>query len=674
MTDILKSAQANYRRDLDHWSQVYDKAREDLVFLSDDPYAQWDDKDHASRTETNRPALTIDQLSQFIHQVANDIRMNTPSIDVIPSGKDSDVETAEVFQGLIRNIEYVSGADDAYDTASLNSIKCSIGFIRVDHDYVDDEGFDQELLIKRVINPLACFLDCESTESDGRDAKHATIIDKILVSDFKKRYPDKNPVCFQDSDNYNRKDDDFINIAEYFEIVETEKEIGATEIGEIEEVIEGKEYKTRRKISKKTVKRYKLSGQDVLEESSFPGKYIPLVPVYGEEAWKEGQRHLFSLIRKSKEAQRMYNLWKSLETELLLKQPNAPIMVAEGQIEDYAADWLNPSKAMALRYKTVDANGNPAPPPQRLEPPTIPTGVVNAARATVDDIKATMGIYNASLGQRSNETSGVAINQRKIEGDIATFHFQDNLVRSITQVGRVLACAIPEVYDTARVIRIIGKEEEPEQVGINGQFTEKQKRPFDLTRGIYDVKVVTGAPFTTRRQEAATFFSEIVNKQPELMQIMGDLLFKNMDFPGAQAMSERMKKAMDPKFLEEDEEKEVDPQKEQMAAAIEQSGQIITQLQQQMVQLEEQLKDKDAEIQIKAGAEQNKATNERDKLQLELLKIQNEEKKARAENDFKMAALAIKDRELQIKELEAVTRAQQNSAQVGSSDNFVDVT
>lgn len=668
MSDIIKRAQDNYQRDKSHWADIYDRARDDLKFLSDDDNAQWDSKDYDARVKTGRPALTVDQLSQFVHQVANDIRMNTPTINIIPAGTEANIETATIFKGLIRNIEYISNADDAYDTASLNSIKCSIGFIRIDHDYVDDKSFEQELLIKREINPLSILIDCDSTACDGRDMKHATILDSILVSEFKKQYKGKEPSSFGESESKEKKNDEYVTIAEYFEFDENVKTIGINELGEVEDVIDGKDYKTTRPVKNKIVKRYKLSGADVLEETTFPGKYIPIVPVYGEEAWIDGKRNIFSLIRKSKQAQQMYNLWKSLETELLQKQPNAPIMVAEGQIEDYADDWKNPAKAMALRYKTTDAKGKEVPPPQRLAPPTIPTGIVGAARSTVDDIKATMGLYNASIGARSNETSGVAIQARNQEGDVATFHFNDNLIRSITQVGRILVCAAPEIYDTARIVRIIGEEDEPQEVGINGQMAEDQEEVYDLTKGIYDVRVVTGAPFTTRRQEAVTFFSDIVAKQPELMQVMGDLLFKNMDFAGAPAMAERMKKvigAANPQLLEDDTQKEIDPEKQQMAVALEQGQKMIQQLQNQMQEmaadaqteintLQMELDNKERELEIKSGSEMTKASAEDRKMDIEILKVKIEQKKAEDEYRFKMAALAIKDKEL---ELRSVTEA-----------------
>lgn len=656
MSDVLARAKENYQRDKDHWEEVYRKAKEDMKFISDDEDAQWDPADRKIREK--RPCLTIDQLGQFIHQVANTIRMNTPTINVIP-GNEADIETADIFKGLIKNIEYRSNADEAYDTASLSSIRCSIGFIFIDHDYVNNNGFEQELLIKRSINPLQCWIDCDSIEADGSDARRGIKIQAISVKEFRRRYPEKEVSSFGEDKNGSYKEDDSVNIAEYFEMADESKEVGLSELGEMEEVVKGVQYSATRTLKKSKVMRYILSGAEELAATSFPGKYIPIVPVYGEEAWIDGKRQLYSLIRKSKDAQKMYNYWKSLETELLMKQPNAPIMAGAGQVENYAADWQNPGKAMVLRYETHDADGNVMPAPQRLAPPTIPTGIVNAARATVDDIKATMGIYNASLGEASNETSGIAISRRKEEGDVATYHFGDNLVRSITHVGRVLVCAIPEVYDTGRIIQITGMEDEPKQVGVNGVMAPEQERPFDLRKGEYSVRVITGASNLTKRQEAAEFFGEVVKSQPELINVMGDLLFKNMDIAGGQEMAERMKKVIDPKFLDDD--KGLDPEKEQLKAALQEAQMMMQQMQEQVqvaakeaqdeiANMQLEIANKEKEILLKGVSEENKQKLETQKLKLEILKMQLERKKIDEATRMKEMELALKAKELDMKE------------------------
>jgi hypothetical protein len=631
--DIVKTAQDLYRRDKDAWADIYKKAKEDLRFLSDEPDAQWDSDLLAKRKALGMSSLTLDQLGQFVHQVANDVLANTPTINVIPDDGTTDLKTAEAIKGKVKDIEYKSNADTAYDTAVKFSIKSSIGFIFIDREYTGDENFNQELRIRRCVNPLAVLLDSTSIEADGSDAMHGTKIEEITVAEFKKRYKGKDVCSFGDEESKAiPKDDDKVKIAEFFQIVEEGRDIGATETGDIEDAQDGVEYKSRRTVKKRTVKHYTLSAKDILEETVFPGDYVPIVPVYGEEAWEDGKRKLHSLIRKSKKGQQLFNLWKSLETDLLMKQPQASVMAAVGQTEDFAADYQNPTKPGVLRYHYKDAAGNPVGTPQILPAPPIPTGVVNASRMILDDIKGTMGIYNAALGQKSNETSGVAINQRKLEGDMATYHFGDNLVKSITHVGRILVCAFPAVYDTPRIINTIGHEDEPKRIGINGAMAEGQEQSFDFTKGKYSVKVVTGAPTTTLRQEAAQFYADIATKVPDLMPVMGDLMFKYQDFAGAQAMAERMKKVVDPKFLEDG---SAESQKiAELSQASQQQQQVIAELQQQL---------------------EAKTENEQTKNQLEIMKIQADAEKTRMEMEYKAAELRLKERELGLRQIELMS-------------------
>jgi len=645
--NIVGRAQRLAQAEKSAWSEIYEAARNDLNFLSDEQGAQWNERDYKARVESGRPALTIDQLSKFTHQVVNDIKQNTPTIKIIPHSGGADIETADVIAGLIKDIEYNSGADEAYDTAATFAVKSSIGYIRIDHDYADD-GFEQELQIKRAINPQAVYLDHRSIEIDGSDALHGFVFENIKVSEFRKKYPEKDPCSFWEIEQKEDvTEESEITIAEFFEVVDEKRRIGLTEEGETENYEEGKQYVSERETSERIVKRYMLSGNDVLDETTFPGIYIPIIPVYGEESWENGKRKLFSLIRKAKDAQRMYNFWKSVETEILMNQPRAPIMAAEGQVEEYRDEWLSPDKSAVLRYRNVDVDGKPAPPPQRLMPPQTPVGIVNASRMAVDDIKATMGMFDASIGQRSNETSGIAIAQRKAEGDIATYHYGDNLVKSITHVGRILVSAIPVVYDTARIIRIVGEEDEVKSVGINGEKMEDQERSFDLRKGRYSVRVITGAPFTTQRQEGAQFMADIIMRQPQMSQVFGDLLFKNMDFPGAQAIAERVKKTIPPQLLDENEgEIAPDPEKQQMQAIIEQGQQLIMQMQQQMSDLEKRLNDKTAELQIKARSEAEKAQNERFKIETEATLRAKEIENESRELDLKEIELAQRSREL----------------------------
>lgn len=667
LSDLIERAKKGYEEADSHWSSIYEAGKEDLYFLSDSEGAQWDQKSFEARKRRNKPALQIDQLTQFVNQVSNDIRMNTPSINVIPHSGGADIETAEIFQGKIRDIEQSSNGDDAYDYAVNSAIKGSIGFLRVDHRYKDDESFAQELYIERVVNPFSVMIDPASVAPDGSDAKCGWVLDEISKEEFEKKYKGFAPVSFQTKSSIG-DDKEKITLCEYFEIEEELINIAKLEDGSVVEVAEGEKYSEVREVVRSVVKRYHLSGEDVLKETTFPGKYIPLVPVYGEEAWRDGKRCLHSLIRKAKDPQRRYNFWASTEAELLMKSPKATVIAVGGTTEAYAEDYIDPDNAIVLRYDQTDARGNPAPAPQINPGPQIPSGIVNAMQRASEDIKSTLGLYNAFIGQRSNETSGVAIKQRKMEGDRAVYHFGDNLVRSITHVGRILVSAIPVIHSEQEIIRIVGKEESSEEVGINGALVEGQERSFFLSQGKYNVSVTTGASYATMREEAAEFFQQVIQSQPQLIEVAGDLMFKFMDFPGAQALSERMKKLVPPHLLEEEAE---DPAVMALKQENEQLKQSFQAIGAEMQAVKQQLDNKQGELQIKSMDSQLKAEAEKAKAELEVMKLQLQEREGMSDTAIKQRELEIKEKELeikiaelQLKEREMILNAQARAQQI----------
>jgi len=628
----LSDAKSMYEDYKTYWFDIYREAKIDLLMAVGDKATHWGNG-WDSNYKLPATAVVVNELPQFIHQVCNDIRQNTPSIKAIPD-YDSDEETAEIYSELIRAIEYKSCADEIYDTSAEYQVTSSIGFIRVDHNYCDEEGDYQELTLHRVTDPFVVFLDPASIECDGRDAMGAVRLEEISKKDFKLLYPDKQPTCFIDAHDSEKKKT--ITIAEFYI----------------------KEWTDERR-KKAVVRRYKFSGDQLLDETTFPSQYIPIIPVYGAETWIDGKRYLQSLIRQARDPQRRLNHWASKESQILSMAPIAPVMAQVGVLVNDRNQWQNPGSEMVLEYNAQDIDGNPASPPQRLAPPPIPTGIINAMQGAKENIKEAMGLYNASIGNRSNETSGVAINARKVEGDVATFHFSDNLRRSITQVGRILVDAIPNIYDTPRVLQIITEEQNPKLVGVNGaEMQEGQERPFDLTRGKHHVRVTTGASYTTKRQESAQFLADIFKQDPELMAIGGDLLFKNLDLPGADVLAERFKKTIDPKLLDEGKQ---DPQVQQMQMAMQQ---MQAQLQQALQALESKHGEeaiKQAELQVKQGELQLKEAE----LKVKIMELQKPTEDKGLEANQQLFEQQIKEREIALKEAEfqlKVTQALQANA------------
>jgi hypothetical protein len=594
-----------------YWEENYREANIDLKMVAGDPATHWGEA-YNERKMSRKATLVINELPQFVHQVTNDIRQNTPSIDIIPTG-DGDIETANIFADLIRGIEYKSSADEAYDTAAEYAVKCGVGFIRVDHDYVDDEEEIQELTIKKVPDPLSVWIDPASVECDGRDANGAIALEPISRADFERLYPKHKFISFTDPKAKDVKDS--IVLGEVF----------------IREWA-GKRGK------KATIHHYKFSGEEQIAYTTFPGDYVPYAAVFGEVVWIDGKRIVAGLVRQARDPQLRLNHWACKEQEILNMAPTAPILAVEGTIVNERKQWQIPGSENVLEYRQNDIDGNQAPAPTRLQPPTVPTGIINAMEGAKQNIKESLGMYNASIGEKSNETSGIAIQRRQHEGDVATYHFPDNTRRAVTQVGRIILSALPIVVDTPRIEMVMSEEEEPSMVGLNGAPMQPgQKQPYDLTRGKYHVRVTTGASFTTKRQEAAATLTEVFKQVPALMQVGGDLLFKNMDLPGMQALAERVKKTIPPQLLDENQQN-ADPRVAQMQQIIEQGQQQMQQMQQELAACQQELKSKQLEAQVKLEDSKLRA-------QVEMKKLESMGQDA----EYRRLELILRDKELDIK-------------------------
>lgn len=574
--DFYEQAKARFTAAESYWSEIYQEARNDMDFMDTTRKdAQWDSAIYAARAFLGKPCLTIDHLSQFILKVSNDVRQQTPSIKCIPADGRSDDVLAEIVEGLVRDIEYQSGADAVYDTAVNNAIRCGIGWIFVEVGYKSDverERNEQTLFIRRVVDPLSVYIDPASIEADGSDARFGFMLKNMPVAQFKAKYPDASEVSFSAPAPRDNDRQENITLAHYF-------------------------CKKRGEDGEEIVLHAVMNGESVIEQTVFPGVYIPLIPVYGEESWNDGRRMYNSLIRRSKDSQFVLNLQASMMIESLMKQVDSPVIAPGDAVANYKGDWENPSKKAVLRYSHADKKGNSIPRPERLPPPTLPTGFAQAKLQAADDIKATLGLYNAFLGQRSNEQSGVAIAQRKQEGDTAVFHFADNLNRAIMGVGKVLISAFSKIYTTPRVLRVYRADDKTAAIGINGALVQGQPQSVFLDNMNFDVKVITGLPFATQRQEAAAYMQEIVARNPDLLLTIGDIMFENMDVAGAKAVADRLKRIMPPNVLQG--EQADDPRIAEYEAALQQATAQIQQMQAQMLEMQAQVKSKEMDNMVK---------------------------------------------------------------------------
>lgn len=609
--DIIALAKSRFLLAEEAESENRALALEDLEFRAGN---QWSEDMKRSRDADKRPCLVINRIPQIIRQICNDQRQNRPTIKISPVDDGADKETAKVRQGLVRHIWNNSNADVAIDVAFEGAVDKSFGFFRITTDYVNAQSFDQEILIKQIPNHFSVYLDPAAKEPDGSDAKWGFVFEEVSKDEFEAMYPDAKASIMAEwsgiGDQVGWFDKGTCRVAEYFYTTYKKVEIVQFSNGVVLErskvvlpLAEGVKETNKRVALVPSIKWVKMTGVQIMERRDWAGQWVPIIPVYGSQLNINGKIIRESIVRHAKDPQKMYNYFVSSETEAIALAPKAPFIVAEGQIPpEYKAMWesANVKNHSHLIYKALTVGQQLVGAPQRnaYEPPVI--AITNARGQAADDIKATTGIFDASLGNRSNETSGVAIQRRNAQAQTSNFHFFDNLTRSLKHAGKIIDDLIPYIYDAARTIRIIGVDDQEEMVKINQQFEDKQgtKKKHIMNAGKYDVMIETGPNYATKRQEAVASMLDLSKALPAQAGIMADLLVKNMDWPDADIIAERLKKSIDPKFLDDkDKPQGEDPAQIQQKMA--EMGQVIDQMSQQLQVANEQLHTKKMEIDSK---------------------------------------------------------------------------
>ena len=650
---ILEAARKRFEMSEEAESELRLKALDDIKFRAGQ---QWDKDVEVTRKRAGRPIFTVNRMPQFIRQITNDQRQNRPAIKVKPVDEKADVETAKVLQGLIRHIEANSNADAAYDTGFQHAVEGGFGFVRLTTDYARHDSFDQDILIKRVPNQFSCRLDPTYTEPDGSDANWGFCYEDMTKEEYEGQYGDSELAGEGDWAGVGAQYADWVKkdgvrVAEYFY-----KEFKPITLVELDDgkVMNKKDVpedayqfiKKERKSSEVVVHWVKINGYEIIEKTVWPGSWIPIIPILGDEIMVEGKRVLEGAIRHSKDSQKLHNYFISSEAEAIALAPKAPYVGPKGAFKGFEKKWAtaNSENHAFLEYNPTTNEGKPLAPPQRnFGEPNVQA--ITAARIqSADDIKATTGIYDAALGQKSNETSGVAIQRRNMQAQTANFHFVDNLSRSIKHIGKQIVELIPIVYDTERAVRIIGEDQE-DKVMVIQQVVDPESgqlmSPFAI--GKYDVAVDVGPSFATKRQEATESILDFMRIYPDAAPLIGDLLAGNMDWPGATEISERLKKMLPPELRDAEGEGQVDPQ---MQGKLEEMGQMVEALSKQLQESQDKLDSKMDDLESRE--------------RIQLLKMESDLKKELLKQDAADSRVLL---EKQMQEIDAnQQRLEMNSA------------
>lgn len=597
--EFMVTARARFRQTAEAEEHIRREALDDLRFYCGE---QWPDHIREDRDRAKRPCLTINRLPQIVQQVTNQQRQNRQAAQINPIGDRADKATAEIIQGIIRHTEVNSMADVAWDTAFEYAAIMGFGYWRIRNDYslADSTSLDQEIYDEWIEDPFSVYLDPSARLYDRSDMGYAFIVSDLTPDRFQHEFPNAHMVGLSD---FRSIGDDQrywyttgrIRVAEYFWIEEKTvtlvKLVGGQVIEETD-LRPGDRIATKdgmpviREAPVRKVMTTKISALEELEpRTRIPGRYIPIIPVYGRRVIVDGKLQLSGMVRDAKDAQRMYNYNRTKITEAIALAPMAPWLVAEGQIEGYESlyEQANTRPITVLPYRQVDLAGKPAPPPARqVAEPAIQAMAIALAQAD-NDLKATTGIYDASLGQRGPDESGKAILARQHQGDVANLNLSDNFGRSLRHATMIKLAMVPEVYDTAKVQRIVWPDETHDMVKINQPFVEQGlPKIYDVRVAEYDVCISTGPSYHSRRQEFVSSVLALVQSAPQVMSVVMDLLVKHMDWPGADEIAQRLHAMLPPNLQKPDPDAPPVPPEVQakIQTLMQQNAMLIQQLQQ----------------------------------------------------------------------------------------------
>lgn len=653
--EILRKAKKRFKTCQEWESVARERALSDMKFVEGDHLNmyQWGDDSVAVRVAAGKPCLTINKTRECVLQIVNDARQHETSIVVRASGQGASVKAAEAYEGMIRRIENRSNAQDAYDCAIDGQVKGGIGYTRVTTDYADNNSFDQEIKIVRVPDPFSIYIDPDIQEYDGSDMRYAFVFKNMTHDEYEDTYGDLDDIDSPNSSPLGLAsdlDDDWnnevhIRICEYFVKVDNndtlhEFEDGRTEknpdlqdgeftknpvfgkmsdIKDLEDDNPGiikrakKRSKRQRDIATPKIKWYLLAGGKIIDTKDWPGKYIPIVRWVGTQTVINKQLDRKGHVRNIVDAQKNYNFWASGAIENVALQTKTPYIASAEAVEEYQGDWAraNQENLAYLPYNAYDSSGKPLPPPQRAQAPEIPPAFITGLQIAKDQMQLSSGQYEANFGAKSNETSGRAIQERQRAGDNSTFHFTDHQAIALRYTGKIIVDLIPFIYDTKREMKILNSDGTQQSVQLDPNHPlahtqlqdpddDETYNPEELTAifnpsvGDYEIDIDTGPSFLTQRQDTFNALSQLMQADPALMQIAGDLLMKNAPFNDADEIAKRLRNMVPKQALGQ---QAPDPQ--------------IAQLQQMMAKQHEVMQDLTQKLE-KAESKQNSDSMQKD--------------------------------------------------------------
>lgn len=633
-TDFSKEVRDTWKQAEEADKLNRDEALRDLKFASGE---HWDSqvREYRERMGTERygfplPCLTVNNIPALIGQVTGDRRANEVAVKVLPNEK-GDKETADVRSEMIRSIEVRSKAQRIYLSSFGAMVNCGISNFRVDLDYAYDDVFERDIFIRDIPNPLAVLWDPLAADPTGRDAGYCFVTDRITKDEFKARFKDakQSDLEVPGMSEGGWVEGDLVRVVEYWKMIEKKRTLAMLRVSDpngdpvVEDVTDKDEslWQERlvinqtsgkpmlREAPRKYAQMTFTNGNEALSDPfELPLCRLPIIRVSGQEMWVGDKRVRFGLTRFARDPARLKDYMRSVIAEKLMLSPRANFMGPASAFEGREGDWPN----------TLVYNDTASSVPVSMTGSDL-AAMVNEAQWYAEDIKDVTGIFDASRGQKSNETSGVAINARQREGDIATIGYHDMMDSSQQEAGEVINDLLGLAYDTPRTLRLIGANEAIKFLRVNDPSDPKA---VDLSKGRYDVTISTGPAYMTRRIEGASQLMDLAGKSPKLIDIAGDKIIESLDIIDGDEIAARVKRSIPPQILGDEADDNMSEEEKQQKAQVAQAAQQEQEAQKALAMnaAEADLRLKNAQAD-KAEADARKSNAEADKAEAEALEI-----------------------------------------------------
>lgn len=523
--DELQRIKAIIERDREAIQPLHDEYREDARFAIKGE--QWTDTQESKRKKRGKPSLTYNRLPGFVRIVVNGARQQEQTGRVYPQGDKANKATAEILEGAVRAVQIASDAQSARDTALECAVVGGFGWYRV---VIEDLEGQPEPRIEAIRDPLTVVWDSSATRADRLDARHVALMVQMDREAFKAKYT-RDPVDYGDDSRTWAPSENTVTVCEFWE---------KDENGRVTQTI--------------------MDGKGELDgDEDYVGGYLPFIFLPGEEYFVDGRTLLKGIVRDAKEPQRFINFWKSEIAHQLDLRKTPPAIVGATSItdpvtRDIYSEWKNDSDTT---YRRINENSQFVP--QFPQAPGVPVGAATEAAQAVDDLKASIGMYDASLGARSNEQSGRAILARQAQGDLSTFHFIRALERAVRVETLIVMDLLLKLYPSRKWIQIAAEDGTvtTQELGAVMKLRDGSKEPATLQEGSYGVLVKSGPAYSTRRQQFAEILPQIVQSAPLIGEVGADLLVNAIEMgPGGDMLSDRLRWAMEQRGLIQPKEEE----------------------------------------------------------------------------------------------------------------------